>query len=281
MSFAALFNEKAHEQALDAQRNLDTLTVQDRAGENGLIASGQAPDESKTETEKKKKARDSEAFRRQIMLQRMLEDMQAMLDDISAAITATSKIKDLIKKKELDVNNLDHLELLLIAGIDPKLAENGELTAEIAEKHEDKLKVQKSDFEKVMKDAENLDINDPDFDEKIKKLNDYSPEQENSYFSGASVENKQKILEAAGLDINERDLVSKIASFSDDFEDDFSEENKVSISAATDIQGAAIRNAPDLKGNFTAATSPQVADTKPAANNDSTPTVTATKLDLS
>lgn len=116
MSFAALFNEKAHEKALDAQRNLDTLTVQDRAEENGLIASGQAPDESKTEAEKKKK----EQHTRTMTMLQLLDRSMATLDAIGTTIN--DALRDAKNRLHDIQDNLTNIRMMMA---DKKFLEEG------------------------------------------------------------------------------------------------------------------------------------------------------------
>ena len=196
------------------------------------------------------------------MLQRMLEDMQAMLDDINEAIAATDKVKGLIKKKELDVNNLDHLELLLIAGIDPKLAENVELTETFMDQHQKQLNEQKVRTEQNIESANDLYRRfkeNPDDSAIIQEIKDLQNTKEGKFKT-------YSVFAASGSDNEIKDSIATIAnnkhssqiSSSNDISWD-EDESHIQVASAKSPASAVYGNsfdAPNVKEQFAAASSP-------------------------
>lgn len=279
MSYSRLFNERSvgtgdrsyvdHDPAKVGAEREDHPSLPDKdkirhlqlsmggnAEAAGLQDLNNAPDETKRDSNNKKK--DEETIQRQIMLNNLLQDLLESLARIQAAIEATEKIKKLLKKKKFDVEDPDHFQLLITAGIHPESVANGELTEEFLNKHEDNLREQSKDFKASYEQAKQLDPNDPRFYQKahgIQNVGVRDNKQEAYHLVVYGSKNDPKTaLSSVGFSKDEQDDFMN-ESFSDDFCDDFTS-SKTPISAASTICGQSIQNAPALQSDFVAAVKP-------------------------
>lgn len=305
MSYSNLFNEKSAiddskyyvtpdparvdidvtraESTNDAQQVKEKDTVRHlqlsqggNAEDAGLQRLNNASDETGKNLDNQKK-KDAEAVQRQMMLNQLLDDLRETMGRIGAAIDATQKIKDLLKKKKFDMDDPDHFQLLMTAGIEPDTVNNGELTEEFVEQHLQDLRKEEGAFNKSIEQAETLSDDDPDFYKKIdniktSRIGDDNHAAYHTVLNSTSSEQK-KALAATGLSKDQQDDFLN-ETFSDDFGDDFSTE-RPAITASADMYGDDFANAPDVQTAFATAVTPESSPQEPAQTHEE-PTVAST-----
>ncbi|MBZ0098557.1 MAG: hypothetical protein K8F30_05710 [Taibaiella sp.] len=229
----------------------------------------------------KAKDKDSEAFQRQLMLRRLMQDMQDTLGRINVAIDATEKLRKLYKEGKLDYNNQEHIDLLLLSNMSREAIEtDGEVAFDdnIERWQENKNKV-----ETQLNDAENLyerfklNPDDPEIAKEVKNLsnNPYDKEVVSDLLYMAEPELQDKIRELADLDSHDEVANSTESSEGwDDWDDEV--DNTASIqSPAQAVYGQSF-DAPDMKGHFVAAVSPDSAPQEVQAEYSIQPTTIPT-----
>lgn len=201
-----------------------------------------------------------EDFFRHQMLRRAMAELQQTLNEIGEAIEATNEAWDLFKEGKLDLNNEDHIMLLILAGIDPDdVREKGEQAfidrLEALEEQEKRAK-------NALDEVEDLKPDDPDLEEKIKNL---SGDLSGQYQAGGALfqvggDDLKEIAESEGLSEEEAELLAQMSA------------EMSGKSPAQEVYGETIK-APKMGEHFSSAAAGTGGTQEPVADNSTTPDI--------